>query len=122
MVCVPVAKGVVVITALPLASVAVPMVLDPSLNDTVPVGCPEPATLPESVAVNETDWPILMVPALLFIAMRVPPWLRDRLPLLFCGEALVYVPGIGIDAAFRADRDERGVAPDWKADTGLRAR
>ena len=46
---------------------------------------------------------------------RVPPWLRDRLPLLFCGEALVYVPGIGIDMAFRARRGERGIAPSWDA-------
>jgi tRNA(Ile)-lysidine synthase len=52
---------------------------------------------------------------------RVPPWLRDRLPLLFCGEALVYVPGIGIDIAFRATRDERGVDPDWNADSALSA-
>ena len=49
---------------------------------------------------------------------RVPPWLRDRLPLIFCGEALVYVPGIGVDAAFLANADERGVAPDWRTDAG----
>ena len=53
---------------------------------------------------------------------RVPPWLRDRLPLLFCGDALVYVPGIGIDTAFRAHGDERSVAPSWNPDAGLSAR
>ena len=49
---------------------------------------------------------------------RVPPWLRERLPLLFCGEALVYVPGIGIDIAFRARREEGGIEPRWDADCG----
>ena len=46
---------------------------------------------------------------------RLPPWLRGRLPLLFCGDALVYVPGIGIDAAFSAVRGEPGVKPSWVA-------
>jgi tRNA(Ile)-lysidine synthase len=45
---------------------------------------------------------------------RLPPWLRGRLPLLFCGDALVYVPGIGIDAAFGAMRGEPGVKPCWE--------
>jgi tRNA(Ile)-lysidine synthase len=48
---------------------------------------------------------------------RLPPWLRERLPLLFCGEALVYVPGIGIDAAFCARRDEAGIEPCWEPDS-----
>lgn len=45
---------------------------------------------------------------------RLPPWLRSRLPLLFCGEALVFVPGIGIDSAFSAVRGEPGVQPCWE--------
>jgi tRNA(Ile)-lysidine synthase len=48
---------------------------------------------------------------------RLPPWLRKRLPLLFCGEALVYVPGVGIDAAFCALRDEPGIEPCWEPDS-----
>jgi tRNA(Ile)-lysidine synthase len=40
---------------------------------------------------------------------RVLPWLRDRLPLLYCGEALVCVPGVAIAAEFRASADEAGV-------------
>ena len=52
---------------------------------------------------------------------RVPPWLRDRLPLLFCGETLVYVPGIGVDTAFLARADESGVEPDWSTDGEPRA-
>ena len=47
---------------------------------------------------------------------RVPPWLRDRLPLLFAGDTLVYVPGIGVDCDFQALGRERGVQPHWQAD------
>ena len=46
---------------------------------------------------------------------QVPPWMRARLPLLFSGSSLVYVPGIGIDPAYRAVRGERGVDPCWEA-------
>lgn len=53
---------------------------------------------------------------------RLPPWLRDRLPLLFCGDALVYVPGIGIDTAFGAARDEPGIEPCWEPDSAPAAR
>ena len=45
---------------------------------------------------------------------RMPPWQRDRLPLLFQGKALVFVPGIGIDSAFRASIDEATVEPRWE--------
>ena len=44
---------------------------------------------------------------------RMPPWQRARLPLLFCGNTLVYVPGIGIDAAFCATAGESAVEPRW---------
>lgn len=43
----------------------------------------------------------------------IPPWQRERLPLLFCGEALVYVPGIGVDCDFRAAAGEPAVEPEW---------
>ncbi len=52
---------------------------------------------------------------------RIPPWLRDRLPLLFCGQTLVYVPGIGIDIEFRAAAGEVGVQPTWEVDGSTRA-
>ena len=45
---------------------------------------------------------------------RVPPWERERLPLIFCGEDLVCVPGIGIDCAYRAAPGERAVMPEWR--------
>ncbi|MDH2917576.1 MAG: tRNA lysidine(34) synthetase TilS [Sideroxydans sp.] len=38
----------------------------------------------------------------------VPPWLRSRLPLLYCGEELVCVAGL-IAANFQAEADEAGV-------------
>ncbi len=44
----------------------------------------------------------------------VPPWERDRMPLLFIGDALAWVPGIGVAAEFRAARDEQGIVPEWK--------
>jgi tRNA(Ile)-lysidine synthase len=47
---------------------------------------------------------------------RVPPWLRDRLPFLFVGTMLVYVPRIGVDSAFQAAAGELGVEPEWVAD------
>jgi tRNA(Ile)-lysidine synthase len=39
----------------------------------------------------------------------VPPWLRERLPLLWCGEHLVAVPGIGVDCAYQAQGDDPGL-------------
>ena len=43
----------------------------------------------------------------------IPPWQRDRLPLLFCGETLVAVPGIAVDCAYQAARDEAGAVLSW---------
>jgi tRNA(Ile)-lysidine synthase len=48
----------------------------------------------------------------LFQEAGVPPWRRARLPLLYCGETLVWVPGIGVDCAFQARRD--GLLPVWR--------
>ena len=39
----------------------------------------------------------------------VPPWQRQRLPLLFSGENLVFVPGIGADCKYQAGEGEPGV-------------
>ncbi|HEU0189422.1 MAG TPA: tRNA lysidine(34) synthetase TilS [Gallionella sp.] len=40
---------------------------------------------------------------------RIPPWQRDRLPLLYCGEALVSVPGVAIAAEYQAAAKETGM-------------
>jgi tRNA(Ile)-lysidine synthase len=43
----------------------------------------------------------------------LPPWMRDRLPLMFCAETLVWVPNIGVACDFQAQADELGVTPLW---------
>ncbi|MEO1767532.1 tRNA lysidine(34) synthetase TilS [Thiobacter aerophilum] len=40
----------------------------------------------------------------------VPPWLRTRLPLLWSGDTLVAVPGIGVDCGWQAAPNEVGLA------------
>jgi tRNA(Ile)-lysidine synthase len=42
------------------------------------------------------------------------PWRRARLPLLYCDGELVWVPGIGIDAAWQATPGEAGLSPVWR--------
>ena len=44
---------------------------------------------------------------------RVPPWLRDRLPLLFCGDELAWAAGIGVGRRFQAKPGEASVQPRW---------
>ncbi len=43
----------------------------------------------------------------------IPPWQRDRLPLLFCGETLVAIPSIGVECAYQAVGEEAGVVLRW---------
>lgn len=40
---------------------------------------------------------------------QVPPWRRERLPLLYCGEKLVCVAGVAIAAEYQAMADEAGI-------------
>lgn len=44
----------------------------------------------------------------------IPPWERSRMPLVFFGEQLAWVPGIGVAAEFRAGAAEPGIAPEWE--------
>jgi tRNA(Ile)-lysidine synthase len=46
----------------------------------------------------------------------VPPWERERLPLVYCAGKLVAVPGIGVAAGARAAAGERGWALSWAPD------
>jgi tRNA(Ile)-lysidine synthase len=48
----------------------------------------------------------------LFQEAGVPPWERERLPLLFSGEDLVWVPHLGIDARFQTSADKSGLVPE----------
>lgn len=50
----------------------------------------------------------------LFQERGVPPWRRDRLPLVYCGESLVSVPGIGDACEFRAGPGEAGLIVTWE--------
>ena len=51
----------------------------------------------------------------LFQEAGIPPWRRERLPLLYCGEDLVWVPGLGVDCRYRAGAGCPGIAPEWVA-------
>ncbi len=46
----------------------------------------------------------------------LPPWLRERWPLLYAGGRLVAVPGIGVDVEFRAQAGRAGWLPQWRCD------
>jgi tRNA(Ile)-lysidine synthase len=44
---------------------------------------------------------------------KLPPWQRECLPLIFCGDVLVWAPGIGTDCAFQAREGESAWLPAW---------
>ena len=54
----------------------------------------------------------------LFQEGGVPAWARERLPLLFEGERLAWVPGMGIAADFLAGPGEPGLEPTWTPAAG----
>lgn len=43
----------------------------------------------------------------------IPPWQRDTLPLLYCGETLAAIPGVGVECAYQAEPEEAGVVLRW---------
>ncbi|MEX0959740.1 MAG: tRNA lysidine(34) synthetase TilS [Burkholderiales bacterium] len=45
--------------------------------------------------------------------MGTPPWERSHIPLLFCGETLAWVPGVGIAPEFRARPGEDAMEVSW---------
>jgi tRNA(Ile)-lysidine synthase len=49
----------------------------------------------------------------LFQEASFPQWERESLPLLFSGEHLVWVPGIGVDCAFQAGASDPGLIVSW---------
>jgi tRNA(Ile)-lysidine synthase len=53
----------------------------------------------------------------LFQESGVPPWERKQLPLIFCGEQLVWAPGLGVDARYQAAAGELGWLPQWHKST-----
>jgi tRNA(Ile)-lysidine synthase len=50
----------------------------------------------------------------LFQERGIPPWRRDRLPFIYCGDELVSVPGIGDACEFRATLGEAGLIVTWE--------
>ena len=45
----------------------------------------------------------------------IPPWQRTRLPFLWCNGRLVWVGGLGVDAAFACTPGEDGIQPVWES-------
>lgn len=43
----------------------------------------------------------------------VPPWKRERLPMLYLDDVLVAVPGLGVDERFKPSPGRRGWLPVW---------
>jgi tRNA(Ile)-lysidine synthase len=50
----------------------------------------------------------------LFQEAGVPPWERERMPLIFCGDDLVWAPGLGVDAKYLSAGRAPGIVPDWR--------
>jgi len=45
---------------------------------------------------------------------RLPPWQRERLPLIYCGQKLVAVPGLGVASGWEAGIGEAGWLISWR--------
>lgn len=50
---------------------------------------------------------------------HVPPWLRERLPLIFADDQLVCVPGLGVADKFGAGEGEEGWEIHWEPPESL---
>ena len=50
----------------------------------------------------------------LFQEAGVPAWRRKKLPLLYCGDELVWAPGLGVDARYAAAEKTSGWVPEWR--------
>lgn len=43
----------------------------------------------------------------------IPPWLRDVVPLLWVGERLAWIAGVGVAAEFQCPPGKAGILPRW---------
>jgi tRNA(Ile)-lysidine synthase len=50
----------------------------------------------------------------LFQEAGVPSWERKKLPLLYCGEELVWAPGLGVDTRYQVTEKTSGWVPEWR--------
>jgi len=48
----------------------------------------------------------------------IPPWQRKQMPLLYCNEQLVWIPGVGVASDFRARPDELAWRFAWEPQGG----
>jgi len=46
---------------------------------------------------------------------NIPPWRRERIPLIFCDDTLAVVPGIGVASQLQAAEHELGLVVTWLA-------
>lgn len=51
---------------------------------------------------------------------RIPAWQRERLPLLFHGDRLVWIAGVGVDCEYHCADGAMGVTPVWNPDVAPR--
>ena len=51
----------------------------------------------------------------LFQTSSIPPWQRERLPLLSLNDELIALPNIAVAVKFRAKSDELGLCVDWQS-------
>jgi len=45
---------------------------------------------------------------------RMPPWERERLPLIYCADTLVAVPGLGVASGWQAGAGNFGWTINWR--------
>lgn len=45
---------------------------------------------------------------------KMPPWQRERLPLIYCDDTLAVVPGIGVECTMQAKENETGLMIVWE--------
>jgi tRNA(Ile)-lysidine synthase len=50
----------------------------------------------------------------LFQQWHIPPWQRDRIPLLFCDDKLIAIVGYGVSDEFAVNGDQQGYFPSLK--------
>ncbi len=56
----------------------------------------------------------------LFQEYRLEPWLRQRVPLIYCGDELAAVGDLWVCEAFAAQGDEPGYQLDWRYSYSLK--
>ena len=50
---------------------------------------------------------------------NLPPWLRERLPLIYLDDTLAVVPNIGVDCMMQANEMDIGLVITWVVDTKI---